>query len=496
MKTKNKEKIVNIIIGICIFISSFFYFGIEYLQKNYVVSYEMFIVTMFSDLHGTGSDVVLDAIKYIVPRWLLISIILIIFLFIFNNKKLKMNLYVALSKFNIKINIIFIIILFLLVSSFLIIYSSVDKLGMIDYYKRKNEITTIYEDYYVEPGISNIKSDGDEKNIIYIYLESMESTFMSKEHGGLSNYELIPNLRNLALEYDNFSFNDGVGGFHSCVGTRWTVSALLATQSGIPYSFPIGENGMNSDIEFAPNITTLGDILNKEGYIQEFLCGSDSRFGSRNAFFKTHGDYIVYDYYTALDNKKVNDYVWWGFDDNTLYDIAKEEITKLAKTGKKFNFTMLTVDTHPSEGYICDLCDDKYEIRYENVIDCADRQIYDFINWIKEQEFYENTLIVITGDHPSMQNLHSYDDNNSDRFVYNCFINSGKDNSNCKNRKFNSLDIFPTILSAMNFDIIGNKLGLGTNLYSNENTLEEEFGYDFINDELSKYSNYYAEHFY
>lgn len=40
--------------------------------------------------------------------------------------------------------------------------------------------------------------------------------------------------------------------------------------------------------------------------------------------------------------------------------------------------------------------------QYANVIECQSKQINDFINWCKTQEWYENTTIVITGDHNSM----------------------------------------------------------------------------------------------
>ena len=49
-------------------------------------------------------------------------------------------------------------------------------------------------------------------------------------------------------------------------------------------------SGAVSD-SFLPNLTALGDILNKQGYNQMFLCGSDGDFAGRDAYFKTHKDY-------------------------------------------------------------------------------------------------------------------------------------------------------------------------------------------------------------
>ena len=39
--------------------------------------------------------------------------------------------------------------------------------------------------------------------------------------------------------------------------------------------------------------------------------------------------------------------------------------------------------------------------------------------------------------------------------------------------------------------INGNKLGMGVNLYSDEQTLIEKYGYDYINEELKKKSTFY-----
>lgn len=163
---------------------------------------------------------------------------------------------------------------------------------------------------------------------------------------------------------------------------------------------------------------------------------------------------------------------------------------------KPFNFTMLTVDTHHVGGYKCNLCQDIYSENLANVISCADKQLFDFIQWCKEQEFYKNTVIVIVGDHPRMDSILVGEVSYYDRTVYNCFINSAKNvNISCKYRKFSTVDLFPTVLSAMVFEIDGDRLGLGTDLFSSTETYSEEMGFDQFNEEMSKYSRYYIDNF-
>ncbi len=371
------------------------------------------------------------------------------------------------------------------------------------YVKALTEKTTIYEDYYVAPDTVEITADGKQKNLIYIYLESMETTYASYEDGGRQTVNYMPTLTALADE--NLSFSDKasglLGGFHTPLGTGWTMAALLATTSGVPFSFPLGENGHNKMVyreTFASGLTTLGDILAEKGYRQEFLCGSDSEFGGRRTYFEQHGNYEIFDLYTAREEGYIpEDYkVFWGYEDKHLYEIAKDELTELAASNQPFNFTMLTVDTHHVGGFTCTLCEYEYVDKLANVVSCADRQLADFVEWCREQDFYEDTVIVITGDHPRMDTLLIGETDYYDRTIYNCFINAAiVPEGATTERIVTSFDLFPTTLAAMGFSIEGDRLGLGVNLFSSMPTLAEQFGYEWLEIEINKFSDYYIREF-
>ena len=55
--------------------------------------------------------------------------------------------------------------------------------------------------------------------------------------------------------------------------------------------------------------------------------------------------------------------------------------------------------------------------------------------------------------------------------------------------------MFPTMLAAVGADIEGNRLALGTNLFSGVRTLPEQMGFKEFNNELKLYSNYYYMNF-
>ena len=80
--------------------------------------------------------------------------------------------------------------------------------------------------------------------------------------------------------------------------------------------------------------------------------------------------------------------------------------------------------------------------------------------------------------------------------VYNCFINSKVTTDQIKNRQFTHMDMYPTTLAAMGFNIEGNKLALGTNLFSELPTIIEKYGQDYINEEVQKSSEYLDKNIY
>ena len=460
-------------------------------RVTFDLEFKELLYTLASPLKGTGESTVSQILHACLPIVLICTALYVVMAVLLWKKR-------ELLPWARRVGALLCVVVLIVASVF-----SVYALRLPAYLQALNDKTTVYEDYYVDPETVAITANGEPKNLIYIYLESMETTYASKEVGGAQYYNFMPNLTELAKE--NLSFSDKaegmLGGFHTPLGTGWTMSALLATTSGIPFSFPLGENGHNKMSQreyFASGLTTLGDILAEKGYRQEFLCGSDSSFAGRDTYFEQHGNYEIFDLYTAIDEHYMteDETVWWGFTDELLYKIAKDELTELAAGERPFNFTMLTVDTHHIDGYFCKLCQNKYGNKLANVVDCADRQLASFLDWCREQDFYEDTVIVITGDHPRMDTTLVGDTDYYDRTIYNCFLNAvptpaGKTTE----RLFTSFDLFPTTLAAMGFSIEGDRLGLGVNLFSTQSTLAEILGYDHLETEINKFSDYYIREF-
>ena len=99
-------------------------------------------------------------------------------------------LFILLSKFVLKtpkMKLIFSIIVF-----FLGFASLVKAVHLDEYIVNRSKNTDIYEKYYVDTNKVNVTLPKKKRNLIIIYLESMESSLFSKENGGAFDKSIIP----------------------------------------------------------------------------------------------------------------------------------------------------------------------------------------------------------------------------------------------------------------------------------------------------------------
>ena len=362
--------------------------------------------------------------------------------------------------------------------------------------------SNVIDELYVNPKETKITFPEQKRNLIHIYLESLENSFFSKELGGNMDMNLMPELEKLSYEGVVFSNTDNFfGGPLGGTGTQWSCASMINQTTGLPMKVPAELDSYNNGEEFLPGAYTINDILHDQGYEQTLMIGADAAFGALDTYYTSHGNVKIFDHAYALKEGLIpEDYrVWWGYEDDKLYEFAKKEITRLYETGKPFNFTMETADTHMPNGYLSKNAKTPYDNQYANVIAYSTSQAVEFIEWIKQQPFYENTTIVIIGDHISMEtNFFKHYRFTDDylRTQYNCIINPAESVKNVsknetRNRQWANWDYFPTILAAMGCEIEGDRLGVGTNLFSEKQTIFEEKGFDFINKEFEKKSELY-----
>lgn len=455
---------------------------------------EQFLFNLSSPIKGTSSDMAKEIISSPVT-FIILSIVVFTVMIIFGygiNIKLKNNKEIIINEKVITIIICFIAI-FSLVAG---VNHGVKKLRLDEVYAVYTTESTYIEDNYADPRNTKITFPEKKRNLIHIYLEFIESSFLSKELGGYMAENLMPELTELSKEGIHFSNTDKFGGANQTYGSSWSVAGMVNMDMGIPLKIAMDGNSYGKEGVFLPGAIGIGDILNDNGYEQTIMFGADADFGGLTTYFTTHGNFNIFDHKYAIEKGLIpSEYnVWWGFEDKKLYEFAKEEILRLSQTGKPFNFTMETADTHFPDGYLEEDAPKKYESQYANVIAYSTQKAVEFIKWIQQQPFYEDTTIVITGDHLSMDKTFFEDfDETYDRRTFNLILNSPITTEKVFNREFATYDMFPTILASMGVEIEGDRLGLGTNLFSGKPTLIERDGFEGEEEGLSYISEFYIE---
>lgn len=488
MKVEIREKVKKIllIIGAVLgallsTIGTLLYFSIKWMFKTWTnLTMDELVYHMTAPLEGTNDGMIQEYLDVCaVPAILMLLLVVILFI----AWRTKKRWYVVMGAS---------IIVPIIVSG-VSVHGAWNELDVGSFVDGQSTYSSFIDDNYVDPADVALTFPEQKRNLIYIFLESMEMTYADKENGGAFDKNVIPELTELAQENEDFSGKDKeLNGGYAMTGATWTMGAMFAHTSGIPLSISIDGNDMNTQEHFFAGAVTLGDILESAGYCQNLMIGSDATFGGRRLYFTEHGNYNICDYNYASENGLIPpDYrVWWGYEDEKLFSFAKDKLTELSQQSTPFNFTMLTVDTHFEDGYPCELCTDEFgDNQYANVMACSSRQVKELVDWIQQQDFYENTTIVIAGDHPTMDKDFCEDvDEDYTRKVYTTYINPAAELETTEKRNYTTFDNFPTTLAALGVKIDGNRLGLGTNLFSSTQTLTERFGIDKMESELKKKS--------
>ena len=360
----------------------------------------------------------------------------------------------------------------LIILSFLLILLPVFEFDVISYFRYKNTTTNFFEENYVKPKIEQTTKN----NLIIIYLESFEDQF--------ADPEVSPFLAKLKKE--NISFE----GFNQLTSTFSTIHAHFASMCGIVLK-QTGILEADEYINFMPKISCISDLLKKNGYSSAYLKAADINFSRANYFASQHSfdvakGFLEFEKDASQITKDFKGNEFSGLKDRIFFDLAKTEILKLKQP---FFVTLTSLDMHGFPSFYLDpICEKKFgDIR--DSAHCTNKSVEKFFEWLRKQPFYENTTVVILGDHQlSGKYLRKSQ-------VLNIFVNSAK-STDLRKRKFTTYDFAPTILEAAGFEI--EKFGIGRSLFSKNETVFEKEGGKFtllvnaknkLFDELRKFDN-------
>ena len=317
------------------------------------------------------------------------------------------------------------------------------------------------EDYftpnYIDPRGVTVKEIAP-KNLVLIYVESLENSYSDKT---IFSHDLLSPLHEIQKKKEGISFGD----FAQMPGTGWTIAGMVGTQCGVPIKSMTIYNGNDQGKNlkaFLPGAVCLGDILATHGYKNIYMRGAALKFAGADKFFSGHHYEEIYGKNEWLERGYTKDKMnKWGLYDEDLFREAKEKLNALMQDGGKFNFTLLTLDTHHPHGNLGPACAAKGYSSFEGIVLCSNEQVADFVNFIDEKGWSDEISVVIMGDHLAMKNpVYERLTENPQRRIFNLMIDGhGPVTKNREN--ITHFDMLPTMLEFIGFDVAGDRLGLG-----------------------------------
>ncbi len=321
----------------------------------------------------------------------------------------------------------------------------------------------------------SLPRDSERKNLVFLYLESVEQSHFDQEYFP----DLMPELDEIRLQSIDFTQVNQVPS------ASWTISGMVASLCSLPLHSPYSwsQNTLTVGEEFMSGARCLSDVLAKQGYHTEYLAGARTRFAGKEHFLKSH----QYQEVSGKDQLEMtlNDKEYkhdWGLYDDSMYAIAKKRLAVLSQQDKPFFLNMLTLDTHHPSGHISKSCREQPEVErdttMERALHCADKLAADFIRHIRQSPYSGNTIIVVMGDHIAMRNsmwkkMQAYPKKRRLLFFINTPEMKGQSNENPGSH----YDVAPSILDALGFNGTRQTFGMGKSLLRGRGFLHEH-GYD------------------
>lgn len=341
------------------------------------------------------------------------------------------------------------------------------------------ERTDFYENHYADPKLADIQIL-HKKNLIVLHIESLEKTFENKSFFGKN---LLADLHD--FETDNTQFSNFQNGY----ATDFTQGSVIALFTGMPLKYHYLVNKFGRNLHFFYGYYSLSKILKDNGYALAAVQGTDRDFGGMGKFLSDNDLTDLTD--LQVIKQKYPQYKQngsWGYTDDYVFAIAKDKVIQLSQNQPYFLYVQ-TIDSHV--GYKPEVPQlAEYDNQYYNIIHYTQKHLANFLRWMRQRSDYNDTVIVIVGDHLRMGDDFPMP---TERSIYNLFINVDKPQNT--NRTFTQVDLFPTIIEAMGGIIKNHRLGIGTSVFSAEKTFSEIYSEEFLHKTLAKRNKLYEKMF-
>lgn len=243
----------------------------------------------------------------------------------------------------------------------------------------------------------------DKPNVVFLIVEGLNDDFIHNQHG-LTLMPYLNKLKDQSL-YWRKCFTLGERSFAA-------VPSLLG-------SLPYGNKGF-MQLEAYPRFTSMVIVLKSNEYHVRFNYGQGAWFHSKDQFFKWQDVDVIFDkevFDPKLTKMIVDDGYFWGYDDITFLSEAIKNLDSYPK--QPFMEVYFTGSMHspyiiPNQDQylkrfrksLNQITDEAYKAqlkafeKYYVTTLVTDAAIEQFITAYAKRPDFENTIFVISGDHP------------------------------------------------------------------------------------------------
>jgi phosphoglycerol transferase MdoB-like AlkP superfamily enzyme len=249
------------------------------------------------------------------------------------------------------------------------------------------------DDFYKNKQVLGDKFKGvaKGKNLLIVQVESLQGFAMNKTINGK---EVTPNLNKLAKE--NFYFDN----YYYQVKGGNTSDAEFLTNTSL---YPINEGAVF--LRYPTNVyNSLPNVLKSKGYSTSSFHAYNPSFWNRAIMYQSLG----YDKFVSYKDFNIDEFVGWGgyaLSDESFFRQSLEKID----TSKPFYSTLITLSSHHPYDFFAGKSNvdvKPYENtvlgNYLGAINYVDSCIGKLIEDLKKRNLYDNTVVVIYGDHGAL----------------------------------------------------------------------------------------------
>ena len=270
----------------------------------------------------------------------------------------------------------------------------------------KEEVLEMMNENVQNETKNDLQGIAEGRNVIMIQVEALQNFVINRSYNGV---ELTPNINKL-IQSDSIYFDH----FYTNVGKGNTSDAEFSALNSL---YPSAERESYTLYQ-DNNFSGLPWKLTDRGYDTFAVHGYEKEFWNRNEAYPNQG---IQEFY-AMEDLDDSEIIGLGISDMSVFS-QTVDIMK-AKTGPFFSFVVTLTNHHP---YILD--EDKCEMpimyndleskfaSYLQTVHYTDKAIGQFIERLKAEGLYDNSIIVLYGDHHGLNKDMDDNDIYMSRFI-------------------------------------------------------------------------------